>query len=424
MSWGSRMPDINAGFAMTLPPARAIAYFQSKGLAPTMSWKDMQDEAHAVEFAVAGITKLDVLSDIQNSLTRSLTGGMSFRQFQDELEPLLQRKGWLGRGLVADDDGVLLGKKLMPYRLDTIFRTNIQSAYAAGRYQQQMRNVADRPYWEYNAVMDNRTRPTHAALNGRVFRWDDPIWQTIYPPNGYNCRCWVRALTEAQMKNHPLGVETSDDRLVTVQQPYGLDGEMRPVKAYRDPKTGQLLVPDAGFHLNPGRGYLAGLGQSLLEKSAVAPPRLAAQAVYETLRNNRLATAMNRDLESWVRSLPARPGKDFRRAGALSPIVLAAISDSAALPSPVITLPAQTAVSLREAGASWLGRLASAFRYPLAVLQRGESLLMVVEDLTGYSVVTLALSADGFEPVSSVPWSPAAVARASLIDGALPEGDA
>lgn len=409
---------------MTLPPARAIAYFQSKGLAPTMSWKDMQDEAHAVEFAVAGITKLDVLSDIQNSLTRSLTEGMSFRQFQDELEPLLQRKGWLGRGLVADDDGVLQGKKLMPYRLDTIFRTNIQSAYAAGRYQQQMRNVADRPYWEYNAVMDSRTRPTHAALNGRVFRWDDPIWQTIYPPNGYNCRCWVRALTEAQMKNHPLGVETSDDRLVTVQQPYGLDGEMRPVKAYRDPKTGQLLVPDAGFHLNPGRGYLAGLGQSLLEKSAVAPPRLSAQAVYETLRNNRLATAMNRDLESWVRSLPARPGKDFRRAGALSPIVLAAISDSAALPSPVITLPAQTAVSLREAGASWLGRLASAFRYPVAVLQRGESLLMVVEDLTGYSVVTLARSADGFEPVSSVPWSPAAVARASLIDGALPEGDA
>lgn len=409
---------------MTLPPARAIAYFQSKGLAPTMSWKDMQDEAHAVEFAVAGITKLDVLSDIQNSLTRSLTEGMSFRQFQDELEPLLQRKGWLGRGLVADDDGVLQGKKLMPYRLDTIFRTNIQSAYAAGRYQQQMRNVADRPYWEYNAVMDNRTRPTHAALNGRVFRWDDPIWQTIYPPNGYNCRCWVRALTEAQMKNHPLGVETSDDRLVTVQQPYGLDGEIRPVKAYRDPKTGQLLVPDAGFHLNPGRGYLAGLGQSLLEKSVDAPPRLAAQAVYETLRNNRLATAMNRDLESWVRSLSARPGKDVRRVGALSPLVLAAVSDSTTLPSPVVTLPAQTAVSLREAGASWLGRLASAFRYPVAVLQRGEALLMVVEDLAGYSVVTLARSADGFEPVSSVPWSPAAVARARLIDGTLPEGNA
>jgi len=153
------------------------------------------------------------------------------------------------------------------------------------------------------------------------------------------------------MKNHPLGVESSDDRLVTVQQPYGLDGEMRPVKAYRDPKTGQLLVPDAGFHLNPERGYLSGLGQSLLEKSAFAPPRLAAQAAYETLRNNRLdnrlVSAMNSDLDGWVRSLPASPGKYFRRVGALSPLALAAVSDSVALPSPVITLPAQTAISLR-----------------------------------------------------------------------------
>lgn len=418
------MGEVNAGFAMTLPPARAIAYFRSKGMTPTLSWEDMQDEAHAVRFAVAGITKLDVLSDIHNGLTRSLTEGATFRQFQDELEPLLQRKGWLGRGLVADEDGVLQGKKLMPYRLDTIFRTNIQSAYAAGRYQQQMSNVADRPYWQYNAVMDNRTRPTHAALNGRIFRWDDPIWQTIYPPNGYNCRCWVRALTEAQMTNHPVGVETSDGRLVTVQQPYGLDGEMRPVKAYRDPETGQMLVPDAGFHLNPGRGYLAGLGQSLLEKSVDAPPRLAAQAVYETLRNNRLTTAVNHALDGWVRSLPAGPGKDFRRVGALSPLVLAAISESATLPSPAITLAAQTAVSLRDAGVTWLARIASAFRYPVAVLQRGDTILVVAEDLTGYSVVTLVRSADGFEPVSSVPWSPAAVTHARLIDGALPEDGA
>ncbi|MGK0740224.1 phage head morphogenesis protein, partial [Yokenella regensburgei] len=93
--------------AMTLPPAGAIAYFESKGLTPTMSWTDMQDEAHAVEFVVAGITKLDVLSDIHSGLTRAMAEGTTFRQFQDDIEPLLQRKGWLGRGLVADEDGVL-----------------------------------------------------------------------------------------------------------------------------------------------------------------------------------------------------------------------------------------------------------------------------------------------------------------------------
>ncbi|WP_169799438.1 phage head morphogenesis protein, partial [Cedecea neteri] len=266
------MPGINAGFAMTLKPEAAIRYFEGKHLTPTFNWKDLEDEAHAVQFTVAGILKLDVLNDIHQGLTQAMANGTTLTQFHNDLEPLLQRKGWLGRGLVADEYGELAGKKLMPYRLDTIFRTNIQSAYAAGRYQQQMRTVTERPYWEYNAVMDNRTRPMHASLNGRVFAADDPIWQSIYPPNGYRCRCWIRALTRAQMKNHPIGLESSEGRLVTVQQPYGTDGETRPVTAYRDPKTGALLVPDAGFHLNPGRGYLAGLGQSLLEKGSTAAP--------------------------------------------------------------------------------------------------------------------------------------------------------
>ncbi|MGK0706948.1 phage minor head protein, partial [Yokenella regensburgei] len=248
------------------------------------------------------------------------------------------------------------------------------------------------------------------------------IWQTIYPPNGYNCRCWVRALTEAQMKNHPLGVESSDERMVTIGQPYGYEGETRPVQAYKDPKTGQILVPDAGFHLNPGRGYLAGLGQTLLEKSAISAPRLAAQAVHETLRNNRVATAMNRNLDGWVRSLASQPGRDFRRVGALSPLALSALNDGTPLPSPVITLPADTAVRLREDGVSLLGRLASVFRFPVAVLERDGTVLMVTDDARGgYSVVTLTRTADGFEPVSVVPWSPAAVAHARIIDGTLPE---
>ncbi|EKO1256999.1 phage head morphogenesis protein, partial [Salmonella enterica] len=134
-------------------------------------------------------------------------------------------------------------------------------------------------------------------------RWDDPIWQTLFPPNGYNCRCYVRALTQAQVDAHPVGVESSEGYLVTVQQPYGTDGEMRPVKAFRDPKSGQLLTPDAGFHLNAGRSYLAGLGQTLLEKGTTAAPELASVAVRETLSNNRLASAMNRDLHQWTQGL-------------------------------------------------------------------------------------------------------------------------
>ncbi len=406
---------------MTLPPERAISYFESKGLTPSLSWQDMKDEAHAVKFTVAGITKLDVLNDIHQGLTDVLRNGSTLRQFQDDLEPLLQRKGWLGRGLKADENGELEGKKLMPYRLDTIFRTNVQSAYAAGRWQQQMRNVADRPYFEYNAVMDNRTRPTHAALNGRVFRWDDPIWQSIYPPNGYRCRCWVRALNAAQLDSHPLGLETSAGRLITVQQPYGLQGEMRPVTAYRDPKTGQLLTPDAGFHLNPGQGYLAGLGQSLLEKGTTAAPRLAAQAVRETLgNNNRLVSEMNRSLDNWTRGLTAASKGDFRRAGAISPHVLAMLSADGNLPSPVITLSAEVFLAHRDAGKALWPRLVSLLLRPQAVLLRGEELHLVTPDNPRREVVVLRRGSDGFSIAGVRAWADTDAAG-EVIDGALAE---
>ncbi|MFB9086086.1 phage minor head protein [Erwinia tracheiphila] len=58
------------------------------------------------------------------------------------------------------------------------------------------------PYWQYLAILDGNTRKSHAAMHGRVFRFDDPIWDTFYPPNDWGCRCRVRTLTAAQVKTY------------------------------------------------------------------------------------------------------------------------------------------------------------------------------------------------------------------------------
>ena len=200
--------SVDLSYAIGLPHEEAIRYFEQKGYAIGFNYHEVWAQAHARAFTVAGVLKLDVLTDIQNALKEALKNGQTLRQFEKSLLPVLTQKGWIGNGLVADQQtGELQGKQLPPRRMETIFRTNMQSSYMAGRYQTMQANVDDRPYWQYWAIMDKRTRPAHAMMNGRVFRADDPIWGTIYPPNGYRCRCSVRAFNQGDLDKRNLAVK-------------------------------------------------------------------------------------------------------------------------------------------------------------------------------------------------------------------------
>lgn len=246
--------SVDLSYAIGLPPEEAIRYFEQKGYAIGFNYHEVWAQAHARAFTVAGVMKLDVLTDIQSALKAALKNGQTLRQFEKNLLPVLTQKGWIGNGLVADPQtGELQGKQLAPRRMETIFRTNMQSSYMAGRYQTMQANVDDRPYWQYWAIMDKRTRPAHAMMNGRVFRADDPIWGTIYPPNGYRCRCSVRAFNQGDLDKRNLAVSNSDGDMTEIEQPVGNTGMTRPAMAYKDPATGQLFVPDAGFGFNPGQ---------------------------------------------------------------------------------------------------------------------------------------------------------------------------
>jgi len=205
------MPELNVNYLINLKPEKAIAYLKSKGYKFSFNWKEVWQEAHTKAFTVAKAMDLDILSTIRNSVEDALTNGKTLQQFKNDLTPELQKKGWWGRKDVVDPNtgevkNVQLGS---PHRLKTIYETNLNVAYKTGQFKEQMDNAADRPYWMYEATLDANTRPSHAALHGKVFRYDDPIWNKIYPPNDWNCRCTVRPLTQAQVKAKGLPIEPS-----------------------------------------------------------------------------------------------------------------------------------------------------------------------------------------------------------------------
>lgn len=251
--------DLKAMFGMA--PADAVRFVQEKGYKITWNWWEAEAATHAQALTVTKMTRIDLLQDVASALVGNLTQGQTEADFIKRLTPILQAKGWWGKQIIVDSQGDAEVAQLgSPARLSTIYRTNTQSAYMAGRYQAMWADREAHPWWMYVAILDNRTRPTHRIMNGRTFAADDPVWDFIYPPNGYNCRCRVRPLSAADVEAEDIPTMSSQGRLVDFESDAGTDkrtGEVTKVKrqGIRVPgKDGQDVVfaPDIGFGSNPG----------------------------------------------------------------------------------------------------------------------------------------------------------------------------
>lgn len=245
---------------LDLEPAEAIAYFGTKGDALAWDYTDVWREANAHAFTVAKATSLELLRMIRAEVARAIGPGRTFEDFKRALRPRLQDLGWWGTQEVLDADTGELSRVQLGSnrRLRTIFQTNVQTAYMAGRFKRYTDNAGDRPYWRYVAIMDGRTRPAHAALHGKVWRHDDPIWKVIWPPNGWGCRCRVTALTKPEFDELGVPLEDGGDAIVETQVVLNKAGDTATVQGvrYRDAGGKEMVFrPDPGWDYNPGEAW-------------------------------------------------------------------------------------------------------------------------------------------------------------------------
>lgn len=213
----------------------AMDFWQDKIQLSSSEYYKLSDDAKVKAFAVSGIAKGDELAMVYDALTQAVEGKILFADFKKGLADVWEKRGWTG---------------VSAWRVDNIFRTNVQAAYMAGRWKQVSRTAKARPYGQYSAVLDVRTRPTHTAVHGMVYPLDHVFWDTWWPLNGFRCRCTVKTLSERQVKQRGLKVQTED-----------MTGKLvEPV----DPKTGnkvpaRLLMPDPGFMYHPGKSAFGGI---------------------------------------------------------------------------------------------------------------------------------------------------------------------
>lgn len=166
-------------FSFDLSFDEAIKLARARGvMLPADYYGSIPAEQRKIAFTVSYLTSLGQIQSVLDRLAKTLQEGKTLADFQE----------W-ARGQSFD---------LTDRRLETVFRTGIQTAYNAGHWRHFEEGQDGRPFLLYDAINDSRTRPHHAACDGIIRPVGDPFWRTHSPPLGFNCRCALVSLSEKQ----------------------------------------------------------------------------------------------------------------------------------------------------------------------------------------------------------------------------------
>lgn len=150
-----------------------------------------QEGAKNYAFTIAGITQLDQLQAILDSLDRNIQNGGDFAAWKDA---------------IASGD---ISLEVPDWRKELIFRNHAQNTFMLGRCT-KARNSDRLTYGYYSAIRDPRARPAHAKWHGTCLPLEHPWWRSHMPSNGHNCRCSIINLTETQAKRKGI---TQEDQI-------------------------------------------------------------------------------------------------------------------------------------------------------------------------------------------------------------------
>ena len=160
-----------------LPFQEAIDAMVARGvILPDIYYsQEFQGMMRQLSFSVAGVMNFDQLTGVADSLKSYIANGGNFNDWKKEQS--------------------VLDLGLPKHRLDNIWRTNLQSQFNAGKWE-QYNSVEGDLYLMFDAINDKRVRPSHAAMDGIIREKSDPFWNSHSPSLGYHCRCSLIPVTK------------------------------------------------------------------------------------------------------------------------------------------------------------------------------------------------------------------------------------
>ncbi len=168
----------------------AIKHFNDKTPIMFETLEEISEEVRSNFFWLKKSTDLECTDKVFSYLRKAIEEGDTLKEFKEGADEVLKKAG--------------LGKK--GHYLETVFRTNIQSAYSAGNWKQQYESRERFPYLQYMITKDINTSDICLNFANRVYRYDSPFWNKYYPPNHYRCRATTISLSKEEVNEAGLTI--------------------------------------------------------------------------------------------------------------------------------------------------------------------------------------------------------------------------
>lgn len=199
---------------LDLPFAEAIASFLERKTVEPDEFYSLRDRYRAGAFTATNLAG-DALRDrARLAILSQLESGATLEQAIAQI-----RDAEISLGIDAASHDYL----------DNVVRTNVATAYGAGRLSAMTSEAVleARPLWIYYSARDSRVSATHLQLDGHVFEAASEVAYYYSPPLRWRCRCSMSTLSLAEANAR--GVTITYSRIPGIDPAPGFEGRPGPL---------------------------------------------------------------------------------------------------------------------------------------------------------------------------------------------------
>ncbi len=176
--------ELTAEDIENLPYAEAVEYLKKRKVRlqhvlGETDYNKLSDKMRFRAFTASRIADGDLLKRINSELIKNVNDGKGLKDFLSLTKTDILNKVGMGAGGQG-------------WYWETVYRTNVQTAYNTGR---MMGFEEDKPLaLHFVGIEDSRQTDVCHSLSNVIRPYDDPLWEKYIPPLHFGCRSTVRAI--------------------------------------------------------------------------------------------------------------------------------------------------------------------------------------------------------------------------------------